>query len=114
SGWGGGFTVRARAPNSQRARPFATPPAAAGNLTAVPVDQHEIVGSLHLAEPNAVALHPEAAPTALAHREVAERHVAVAFHLENPAGARSLGEALASLCIYIGRHSKPLLDSAAH
>src|SRR5262245_55541308 len=89
--------------------PFGMPPAAASDLAAVPVDQHEIVGSRHFAEPDAVALHPEAAPAALAHRQMAERHVAMAFHLENPTGARDLGEALVGLYVHVGqRHSKPL------
>src|SRR5215468_1760922 len=82
--------------------PFGMPPAAASDLAAVPVDQYEIVGSRHLAEPDAVALHPEAASAALAHRQVAERHIAVAFHLENPTGARGLGEALVGPYIHVG------------
>src|SRR5215468_3353385 len=94
--------VRSCAQNFGMDGPFGMPPAVAGDLAAVPIDQHEIVGSRHLAEPDAVALHPEAASAALAHRQVPERHVAVAFHLKNPTGARGLAEALVGRCIYVG------------
>jgi len=73
-------------------RPFRMAAARAGNLFAVPVDQHEIVGSEHLAKPDAVALHPEAAPGGIAPRQVAERHVAVPLHLEDATGAREVVE----------------------
>ena len=76
-------------------------PAAAGDLPPVPVDQHEIVGAQHLAEPDPVALHPEPAPARIAQRQMTERHVAVAFHLENPAGARSLRELLAGRRVHV-------------
>src|SRR5215471_3780064 len=71
---GDDVNVRPCAQNFGMDGPFGMPPAAASDLAAVPVDQYEIVGSRHLAEPDAVALHPEAASAALAHRQVAERH----------------------------------------
>ena len=76
--------------------------AAAGDLLAVPIDQDEIVRAQDFAQPDLIALHPETAATGFAHREMAERHVAVAFHVENPAGARRLGQALARCGIHVG------------
>ena len=63
-----------------------------GDLLAVPVDQHEIVGSQNFAKSDAVALHPETRARIVAHRQMPERHVAVAFHFEDSAGARGFGE----------------------
>ena len=76
-------------------RPFRMAAARPGQLLAVPIDQDEIAGAHDFAEPDAVALEPEAAPLRIAQRQMAERHVAVALHLEDAAGARELFERFA-------------------
>src|SRR5580700_6751365 len=94
--------VGARAKNFRMDRPLGMAPAAAGDLSAVPIDQHEIVGAQNFAQPDLVALHPNAAAAGPAHREVAQGHVAVPLHVENPAGARRLGQALARCGVHVG------------
>src|SRR5579862_2826757 len=93
--------VSARAKNLGMDRPLGMAPAAAGDLLAVPIDQHKVLRSQNFTEADLVALHPESAATGVAHREMAERHVAVSLHVENPAGARRFGQALARCGIHL-------------
>src|SRR5882757_630668 len=74
-------------------RPFRMAASGACDLAPVPVDQNEVVGTEHLAEPDPVALEPEAALPRVAQRKMTERHVAMPFHLENAAGAGEVIEA---------------------
>ena len=76
-------------------------------MLAVPIDQDEVAGTHDLAEPDAVALEPETLAVGIAQRNMAQRHVAVAFHLENTAGARELVQGLAQLGGKLAHASAP-------
>ena len=61
--------------------------AGAVKLLPVPIQQDKVVGVQYFTKAHPIALHPEAAPIRRAQGQVAERHVAVAFHFEDSAGA---------------------------
>ena len=61
-----------------------------GNLPAVPIEEHEIVGLEHLAHPDPVALHPEATHRRVAQRKMTEGHIAMTLHFQDPASPRKL------------------------
>ena len=73
-------------------RPFAVGLAVARELTALEIHQHEVAPVHHLAQRDAGALHPEAAPVGIAQRHVADHPVAMALELQHPARAGKLVE----------------------
>lgn len=67
-----------------------------GNLPAVPIEEHEIVGLEHLAHPDPVALHPEATHRRVAQRKTTEGHIAVTLHFQEPASPTNVACKFAS------------------
>ena len=75
-------------------RPFRMQAAFTCELVSVHVDQHEVGGTLDLAEAETVPLQSEASSQRITQGKMPERKIAVAFHLEFPAGARQSLERL--------------------
>ena len=66
------------------------PPAPAFQLFPLKAHQDEVLGAQHLAQANAVAFEPETAPIWVAQGHMAQRHVAMPFHLQDAAGLGQL------------------------
>jgi hypothetical protein len=84
--------IGANAQNLGMDRPLAMAASASGNLLSVPIEQHEVVRAYHFTKPNTIALHPETPSFRIPQREMAERHVTVAFQLQDPACPRGFSQ----------------------
>ena len=61
--------------------PFRMPPTPTFKLFTLKAHQDEVLGAQDLAQTNAVAFEPETAPVRVAQGHMAQRHVAMTFHL---------------------------------